>query len=324
MATADECGEAKLRAGTNYLGQALRPAQAGLRIVLPAEQGASVVRHTATASTVLETAVQACEADGVTILAMAWSSPASELLALAHSGVQGVQVWRLSTGDESTLAATIELPGICRQLCWHPYRRLLAAALPDRVMVVEVGAGTKSAPKAHTLRLPEGAVGAVSSTVWGSTGGVLAAACEREVILFHWAIAGAGWERCTTVRHPVPHRRLCTLHPLEARDDDDDDDDQAVAAGSGLSDAFVLGLGIPIVTGDGADLSAAGSPRLLAPGADADAPALIAPTTAPELLDLRGRIGAQDGARSLLDLSDELEALRPQPPVALRDINQQE
>jgi hypothetical protein len=128
-----EVGEATLKSGTNYLSQALRErSQACTLLALPSECGAAIVRCTQTGIAV-EACVEAHTKEGkaaASILAVAWSPPAAELLALAYADNQDVQVWRLSSaGNGSTLALAVPLPGVCRQLSWHPYRRLLAAAV---------------------------------------------------------------------------------------------------------------------------------------------------------------------------------------------------
>lgn len=325
-----EVGEATLKSGTNYLSQALRErSQACTLLALPSECGAAIVRRTQTGIAV-EACVEAHTKEGkaaAPILAVAWSPPAAELLALAYADNQDVQVWRLSSaGNGSTLALAVPLPGVCRQLSWHPYRRLLAAAVPDRVLLIDLGAGAAAAPTVHELHLPDYAAGALAACAWSRGGAVLAAACQHEVVLYHWAIAGAGWDLYSFVRYPVPHRLLRVLHPVEVWDGDAADDDEDERLVHGLTNAFVLGLGIPIAAWEGAEMTAVGEPRLLNVGESSTIMAAdAAATAAPEVLDLRGRLGGDLSAapRSLLDLSDELEALRPRPPASLRHTMEQ-
>ena len=325
MAAAEDVGEATLRAGTNFLAQGLNERSGmGTLLALPSSCGASIVRRSPASSLSSEGTIDACDPGSATILALAWS-PLTGFIALAHAGVTSVQIWRVAqAAPQGVVVATVELPGVCRQLAWHPYRRLLAVTVPDRVVLVELGAAEHAAPAQHVLPLPE-PVAALSGCAWSHGGATLAAACQREVVLFHWTLAGADWDRYSCVRHPIAHRQLCVLHALEGYDEDDEEgDDTDHGAELGLpADTFALGLGVPIATGDGADLSAAGSPRLLTSDGNASKQGAVELSeAAPETVDLRGRIGGDpsSGHRSILDLSAELEALQPQPPASLRQI----
>ena len=333
-----EVGEVGLRAGANYLAQATRVRPDS--VALPAARGVSIWRQKGT--TPEPDGVVELDTEVSTILALAWCPTDPELLALAP-GAADVQLLKLRADRTTAAEATLALNGApCRQLTWHPHRRVLAVALPDKLVLAEMGRPSSRTPSAqaalttHELKPPGKTAGAISSCAWGVSGGVLAAACEREVVLFHWALRGAAWERHTCLRHPVPTRRLCVLSSFAAGgdggagddgDDDDDDDDAAAAAAAGGdgslgTDAFALGLGVPVVIGDGADMSCNGSPRLLSAGEIASARNRVAapPPEAPAIVDLRGRIGGVGGVggvggtsgvgSNLLDLSSELEAVR--------------
>ena len=58
------------------------------------------------------------------------------------------------------------------QLAWHPHRRLLAAALPDHVLLFELGAPARDGSVSHGLPLPERLAGAILGCCWADSGGV--------------------------------------------------------------------------------------------------------------------------------------------------------
>ena len=165
-----------VKAGINYLGQALHPHA----VALPAPHGVSVARRSAGVPP--QEIISKLEISGgqaVMLSAIAWCPAAPELLALAIDLERTVQLWRLQgellSGSKvhhaptrgrartlrpaltltPTLTPTLTLtpaptltlpltatphqigemalPGACRQLAWHPARRLLAVATPDSV-----------------------------------------------------------------------------------------------------------------------------------------------------------------------------------------------
>ena len=214
---AEEVGEASLRSGANYLSQATH-VDGGVSIGLPTANGCKLVSVRATVETP-RAVLEATAADGtVTVLALARSVAAPEYLAMAYSissAASVVQLWRVAERN-TTLEASQEEAGSCRQLVWHPYRRLLAIAFPDRLALCEnVLAGGRTEQRRYKLCLPERA-GPITSCAWGRAGSTLVAACEREVIIFRWAIPGAYWAACSNFRYPIPGRRLCTLIPLQS------------------------------------------------------------------------------------------------------------
>ena len=328
-----------LRAGCNYLQQSAASASS---LTVPAGSGAAIVDPTsATAAPITSQAEEAFAPDGATVLSLAVSPAAPELLALAHSGTSTVQLWRTSKANAvASAVATLQLadgPDL-RQLVWHPHRRLLCVARPDTLYLFEIGRSGATTPSLvrHELALPEHHAGALHACCWGVSGNVLAAACDGEVVLYRWALLGLDWGAVTTVRFPVVDRRLCALTPLmlhseSCEEDDDDDEEEGSAQAAGPpADAFALGLGLPICIGDAADLVSNGQSRRLDP--DEEHRAARAATSGhrspaePEMLDLRGRIGGPGsgastltgggGLSGLLDLSDELAALRPPAAVA--------
>ena len=267
--------------------------------------------------------------DGATVLALAICPASPDLLAITHADAAAVQLWRLpqrQSRDEATVIATLELSAAPRQLTWHPHRRLLCVALPDLAVLFEVGGRTATTPARHDLELPaEGGRGALHACCWGVSGGMLAAACEGEVVLYRWALLGLDWGGYTRVRFPLHGRALCSLVPLlrhndSPDNDDDDDDDEANGTGGGGvhhgDDAFVLGLGVPIMAGEEADITDGASRRLPAGGEgnSATGGADGGSCSSSSIIDLVGRIGGGGGMSTragLLDLSAELEALRP-------------
>ena len=316
-----ELGTAVLRAGANYLS-------AGKSLVVPTSTGAAILRTTDGAT---EQTVEAFSAEA-TILCLSRSPATPELLALASS--VGAQVWQLPTRSSSAapkqLCALDLGGGTCRLLEWHPHRRVLAAALPDKALIFELhGPALHDGPVGHVLPQPENCAGAISACCWGESGSVLACLCEGEVLLYTWALLGASWSHHSCERHPVPNRRLCSILPLispmsDAADDDDDEDEAADAVAS--ADVFVVGMGVPIATAAAAEISSSeGATRMLtaadaAPSVNRATSANGAAAAAEEVLDLRGQIGGGGGGggrASLLDLSEELEAARPS--AAIRD-----
>ena len=334
-----ELSSTSLRAGVNYLSQSTNP-RSSSTLAVPSPGGAALVRPAdCSAEEVVSCVVDgesndadaAPSASSVTILAVARSPAAPELLAIAQSAEDSVQVWSAAPSSKATLVSKHEgLGGTCRQLCWHPHRRLLTVATPRQMLLIELPRGPASTSQCHTLPLPAQSTGALSSCCWGLSGGVLAAACESEVVLYRWPLLGADWSAFTVVRYPISARRLCTLQPwspcspvdMSCSDGGDGGDDDDDGDGDGIfDDEFALGLGVPITTGDAADMSmrSTGAPRKgggtgtsMADG-DGDG-------GSSQVLDLRGRLGggiaagASESAASplgVLDLSGELAALRP-------------
>ena len=308
-----ELGAGRLRAGGNYLTQAQLPR--GGSLAVPAACGAALVHP---ADGVAQMTIEACT-EGATVLCLARSPAAPELLALAFASATGggdAQVWQLpartAASASAKLVCSLEMSCFCRQLAWHPHRRVLAAALPERPLLFEVGGpAARDGPVRHDLAPPETSAGAVVTCCWGESGTVLACLCEAEVVLYTWDLLGASWSHHKSTRHRVPNRRLCAIIPMirqgthvspQQLDDEDDDDDEV------LPDAFILGMGVPIVTAAAADISAVN-------GATRSVPQPTEPTStgAEAVVDLRGRIGGSGvSVRSnVLDLSDELEASRP-------------
>ena len=329
MTSQAELGNVGLRAGANYLVQSQSPRSVSLAV--PAPCGAVLVRTTDGA---IEVSAEACKGDSTTVLCLARSPAAPEWLALATSSPTGgcVQVWKLPNRTDvmaatATLSHTLELEQshTCRQLSWHPHRRVLAAALPDKAHVFELGGpAARDGPVRHELARPEKPSGAMSACCWGESGGVLACLCEGEVLLYTWGLLGASWAHHSCSRHRVADRRLCAILPLvrsapllmtnpPINDDDDDDDDAAEEA-----DMFVIGMGTPIATASAADISSADGATRTLTGASAGGGGAESANDS-GVMDLRGRIGggAPMGRSNLLDLSAELEAARP--PAALRD-----
>ena len=107
----------RLKAGTNYLGQALHPAA----VAVPAPLGVAVARRSPGVPP--QEVVSTLEVGGgkpVMLSAIAWCPAAPELLALAIDLERTVQLWRLQ--GETLSGAKIgemALPGTCRQLAWH-------------------------------------------------------------------------------------------------------------------------------------------------------------------------------------------------------------
>ena len=119
-----------LRAGCNYLQQSAASASS---LTVPAGSGAAIVDPTsATASPITSQAEEPIVPDGATVLSLAVSPAAPELLALAHSGTSTVQLWKRTSkvNAVASAVATLQLadgPDL-RQLVWHPHRRVLCVA----------------------------------------------------------------------------------------------------------------------------------------------------------------------------------------------------
>ena len=212
-----------VKAGINYLGQALHPNA----IALPAPHGVSVARRSAGVPP--QEIISKLEVSGgqaVMLSAIAWCPAAPELLAMAIDLERTVQLWRLQ-GEllSGSKIGEMALPGACRQLAWHPARRLLAVATPDSVSLLQLAQPGRSEPKLWTLLSASG----VRCCAWGDEGNTLAAGCEGEVLLVSWPVPGV-WDKHACVRMALPGQRVCALLPLEASE-------------------FILGLAPPIALG---------------------------------------------------------------------------
>ena len=325
-----DLGSLSIRAGANYLSQSQVARNPSLAV--PAVCGAAVVRPTDGGT---EISVEAVEAEGaVTVLCLARSPAAPELFALAMASTSGgsVQVWQLPSRTSAATATATRLHKLevkqaqaCRQLAWHPHRRVLVALLPESTRLFELGGpAAREGPVSHELARPETCAGAMMACCWGESGSVLACLSEGDVLLYSWGLLGASWAHHTCARHPVPNRRLCAILPLSssppmlptsapsAADEEEEEDDDEVVA-----DVFALGMGMPIATASAAEISSVeGSTRTLVAGDD---PSGASRSAAPadevdEVMDLRGRLGGgvgMSGRAGLLDLSAELEADRP-------------
>lgn len=308
-------------AARNYLTQA----RCAKGVAIPAARGVTFVN---TANPVPPFAeLEACE-DGVTIHAIACSPAPMTLLALVTSAEPStVQVWTVgkaggTAASGASHSLTLPNAGACRQLHWHPFRRVLVAVLPDRAVLFQLPTvGTQGgACIAHELARPDASTGAFGSCCWSASGEALAAACERAVVVFRWTLFGAQWASYTCTSFPIAGRRLCALASLVlARLGDEDEGDEDGDAPD-ASDAFVLGLGVPIASGAGADISCNAPPRKISSSAhSAGSVTSSAAATGDEpMLDLRGRIGGGDARTSVLDLHEELLSLRPSPPPSLQ------
>ena len=215
-----ELASSKLKtAGANYLSHSLNE-QAGL-IALASPTGVSVLRCGPPSGLPQKevTHVETSSAKGV-ISALALCPVAPELLATALSTEQVVRLWNLPSVDGAPTAATaVTLDigrGACRQLVWHPMRRVLAVVTPTCVVLFDCSkhAAQASAPTPIFLELPEGHRSSLRGACWGgdASGGTLAAASESELFVFRWAVPGA-WARSALVRLPFSGRQAGAIAP---------------------------------------------------------------------------------------------------------------
>ena len=193
-----ELGVCSLKSGTNYLAQAAAPRA----LTVPAAEGFALIRTTDGEQQAKAQAFDENDTSN-TILAVACAPASPDLVALAHSTQNALEIWQLASrcsSEAPKLASTIHLGGACRCLIWHPHRRILSATLPDRVVILDVGAMVSRGgePTCHELQLPERCSGAVLCAAWGSTGSVLAVA---------W-YAAASLECCNGTRLPIPMRNV--------------------------------------------------------------------------------------------------------------------
>ena len=308
-----ELGDVRVRAGLNYLAQAI-PTHPARGIVLPAASGAVLIRDSGNISDkASKVDVDDHNVADATIVGLALSPATSDLLALSFASTSCVQIRKLSA-HKSTLQAQIDdLPGSCRQLIWHPHRRLLVIAMPRLLIIAELGAG--STLTTHRLELPDHVAGSISSCCWGNSGTVLAVACDGAVLVFTWPILGAAWDRSSCLPFPIEDRRVCAIHALvEFRPCADEeegiasDDEEGNPQEDRLLkevDTFAISLGLPIATGQGADMNAVMDSR--PPRARSLYPSAADLQSDPEVIDLRGRMGSEPvPQRSVLDLSHEL------------------
>jgi len=289
---------ARLKLGTNYLSQALH----STAVALPAPYGVGIAGRSPGVPP--QEIVSKLEVNGgadVTMSAVAWCPAAPELLALAVDAERAVQLWKVQ-GDAlaGSCIGEMPLPGPCRQLAWHPSRRLLAVVTPDSVSLLELAAPGRSQPKLRPL-MPSETL-AVRCCAWSGAGDALAVGCEGEVRLFCWPVVGM-WDHHTCLVLPLPAHRLCALEH----------------GGADASASIVLGVApkISVAGGAGGALglemreitTSAPTPAVVACVSGAAATVAAAPAAA-EVLDLRGKMasGGADPLRHLLDLSLELDA----------------
>ena len=188
---ARELDSCAIRVGTNHLAQAV--CGRFKAAALPAAVGVHILR---TDSAVPPIELHACP-PGSVVSTVAWCPASPDLLALSHSGERAVKVWRVAVdpaSPPSELIASLDFDGPCRQLVWHPNRRLLCAASPHGLVLWELGQAFSPgifgkidaggpAPR-HELSLPPHCAGAISCCCWCGGGAALAAACEGDVVLF--------------------------------------------------------------------------------------------------------------------------------------------
>ena len=268
-----------VKAGINYLGQALHPNA----VALPAPHGVSVARRSAGVppqEMILQLEVSGGQA--VMLSAIAWCPAAPELLALAIDLKRTVQLWRLQ-GEllSGSKIGEMALPGPCRQLVWHPARRLLAVATPDSVSLLQLAQPGRSEPKIWTLLSASG----VRCCAWGDEGNTLAAGCEGEVLLVSWPVPGV-WDKHVCVRMALPGQRVSALLPLEPSE-------------------FVLGLAPPIALGMAKGGAAGGA----AGGGAGDAAML-------EAMSSRVTLGTPHGAAAPTSEAMEAAAVSPSATAA--------
>lgn len=153
----------------------------------------------------------------------------------------------------------------------------------------------------------------------------MAASSETEVVVFTWLVPGTNWQTYSCLRHSVSSRRVCAVVPLALALDIEDgchEQDTHEAHDTPLGAAFVVGLGISIVTADRAEMSEVESKKLesAAPYDRAQNASASRSSSdfANDVLDLRGRIGTQDSARNLLDLQNDLDIVRNIGPASVR------
>ncbi|KAL1526626.1 hypothetical protein AB1Y20_015330 [Prymnesium parvum] len=267
---------ARLRGGTNYLSQSVRAQSSTIALASPT--GVSVLRLAPSGLPHQQiTHVEAHSADDpLTALALCPGAP--ELLATAHLTEQFVRVWTLSfSAAPSTFLRLDVSKAVCRQLVWHPTRRVLAAVTPARVMLLDCSklVASPDAPPPLPVPLPGAQGRSLRTACWSGdcAGGTLAAASEEEVFVFRWPAPGT-WSRFATLRIPLAGRRAC-----------------AIAASA---DVLLLSLAPPIVIGT-SSASAPPLPLVTPRAAEllplAPPPEEAAASAAPPL-DLRGRLGA--------------------------------
>ena len=288
---------ARLKVGTNYLSQALH----STAVALPAPYGVGLAgRSLGVPPQEIVSKLEVSGGADVMISAIAWCPAAPELVALAVDAERAVQLWKVQ-GDAlaGSRIGEMPLPGACRQLAWHPSRRLLAVATPDTMSLLELAAPGRSQPKLRKLMPSETLV--VRCCAWSGAGDTLAVGCEGEVRLVCWPVVGM-WDHHTCLVLPLSAYRLCALEH----------------GGADESASIVLGVAPKISA-----TAAGGAPGLemreiatstpspaVVPCASAAGAAVATTPAATEVLDLRGKMvgGADSTLQRLLDLSLELDS----------------
>ena len=283
-----ELASARLKSGANYLSQCqgVRPHV----VALASPTGVSILRCGVEGLPAEEVVHLETTSEKGAVAALALCPVSPEMLATALSTAQSVLLWTTQPPDSPT-CVSLDVGRGCRQLLWHPMRRVLAVLMPKKICLFECGGragslnGPVLAPVTTVLQPEELTRGSLRCCSWvGEGGDTLAVAGDAGVFIVRWQLPGA-WQRYTKIHLPFQSRHTCAVassfdvllmtisQPLTF--------EVAPAGGAVITEAAV-------VDHHGCGGTAA---HLL----DNDGPALP--------LDLRGRIGGATAPVNVLDLS---------------------